>query len=216
MHFWSGHVAERHYRPDLDLVEQAADWGVTIAEARPRLGPRGIALILLGNLLLGAGAVFVLAPLAGVMLFKESDGILTEVTVVALILAVGVGFRMRSSRLPRNALQIDERAAEIRLGSQIPGGAFVRQKVASFRDIDDIRVETRGEDAVLAITTRGKILTVRFTDTDTRRLERLAARIAEARDAVRHAPIRSRIQSRIHGIDASLREVKTRIQSRIA
>ena len=120
---------------------------------------------------------------------------------------------MQAARLPRNAIQIDYRASELRLGSERADGVFVRQLVAGFRDIGEVHV---GEDGSLQLQLRGEFITLRFNDVAADSLERLATQIAEARESALRAPIQSRVRSRIIGVEASVREGKSRLTSRFA
>ena len=196
-----------------DLVDNVADWGVTVSEARARKGPVTVTLVVLAYLLVFLGAILFLPILAGTVMGFESQGLAGEFAIVAAIAILGVALKIRASRLPRNALQIDYRAAELRMGSENAKGVFIRQRVAKFRDIGDIET---GEDGTLTLGLRGETLTLHFNEADEESLRRLAAQIAAARESALRAPIRSRIQSRIMGIDASFREVKSRLTSRIA
>lgn len=196
-----------------DLVDRVADWGVTVSEARARKGTWSRILLVLAFLLVFAGAILLLPIIAGSVLRFESQGLAAEFAVVATIATLGIALKLRASRLPRNALQIDYRAAEIRLGSERADGIFIRQRVAKFRDIGRI---VAGEDGTLAIDLRGETATLRFNEAEPDSLRRLAAQIGAARESALRAPVRSRIQSRIMGFDASIREVKSRLTSRIA
>ena len=196
-----------------DMVDRVADWGVTVSEARARKGPMAVALTVAAYFLVFAGAILVLPILAGVFLRFESEGLAREFSVVAIIATLGVALRLRASRLPRNALQIDYRAAEIRLGSERADGVFIRQRVAKFREIGEVTV---GVDRTLSIELRGETVTLEFNGVDGESLDQLATQISAARESALRAPIRSRIQSRIMGFDASIREVKSRLTSRIA
>ena len=124
---------------------------------------------------------------------------------------------MRASRLPRNAVQIDYSASEIRLGSQKSDGTFIRQRVISFRDIDAVSVEHfEGAAPMLCLGTAGEDITMPFNGVNGGDVEDLAVQIAEARESALKAPVRSRIQSTMHSFGASIREVKSRVRSSIA
>ena len=199
--------------PSADLVDRIADWGVTVSESRKSRNGKAKLLLVLAYSLVFAAAILVLPMLVGSLLAFESDGIMSELTVILAIVLFGVVVKVRAGRLPRNAIQIDYRASEIRLGSERADGVFVRQRVAAFREIEDVRATADGS---LAISLPGEDLTHRFNDADPASIERLAAQIAEARESALRAPIRSRIQSKIMGIEAGLREVRSRLTSRVA
>lgn len=205
-------MAEDRFQPSV-LVDRVADWGVTVSEATAKTGIWARFLIVSAYLLVFAGAVLFLPILAGTILGFESQGLAGEIAAVATIATLGLTLKLRAARLPRNALQIDYRATELRLGSERADGVFIRQCVAKFRDIGQVDAS---EDGTLSIAVRGKTVTLQFNETDAESLRRLAAQIGAARESALRAPIRSRIQSRILGFDASIREVKSRLTSRIA
>lgn len=199
--------------PSVDLIDRIADWGVTVSEARGARGRKAKLLLTLAYALVFAGSILVLPMLVGMILAFEAEGIMSELTVILAIVLVGVLVKVRAARLPRNALQIDYRASEIRLGSERADGVFVRQRVAGFREIEEV---SAGPDGTLVLGLHGETLTLRFNDAEPASIERLASQIAAARESALQAPIRSRIQSKIMGIEAGLREVRSRLTSRVA
>jgi hypothetical protein len=125
-------------------------------------------------------------------------------------------FNAQSRKGPKNALQIDYDACEVRLGSMTSAGAFVRHKVCPLRSIESVSVDTSTPEApALTFKMFSETATIRFTKTDAGSLATLAARIQSAADEARAAPMRSRIVSRINGLEAGVREIGTRVRSRI-
>lgn len=105
---------------------------------------------------------------------------------------------------------------ELRLGTQKADGTFIREKVFSFRDIDDVQVNKGPQgSAQLTLSILGNDVAIDFNGADTASVEGLATQIIAARQSALAAPMRSRIQSKAHGIEASFREIKSRVQSRI-
>ena len=128
-----------------------------------------------------------------------------------------MAFKFHSEKTQRNSIQIDYKAAELRLGTQKSDGTFIREKVFSFRDIEDVRVRSGDQNsAQLCLSIMGNDVAIDFNGTDLSSVEGLGSQIIAARESARAAPMRSRIQSKAHGIEASFREIKSRVQSRIA
>lgn len=199
----------------VDLLNQTSDWGVTVSEAKAKRGSGARLLLLGGYALMGIAAVLVLPILAGLLLFPDSNGILHEFAIVAFCVVLGMAFKFQAGKLPRNALQIDYRANEIRLGAQKSNGVFIRERVCGFRQIEHVQVEKDASGSpTLTLTIDGDVFSVRFNETDLESVRDLGAKISAARESAMRAPVRSRIQSRIMGLEASFREVKSRIQSR--
>lgn len=167
--------------------------------------------------LVGAAALIAMPAIAGALFFPGSDGLLLEFAIVAVCLFLAMTIKFQAEKLDRNAIQIDYRASEIRLGTRKPDGTFVREKVFAFRDIETVDV-VRGDHntTFLKLEIMGNEVAISFHDTDMSSVKGLASQISAARESAVNAPIRSRIQSRIHGLEASVREVKSRVQSRIA
>lgn len=196
---------------DFNLIDNVSDWGVTVSEARPRRSARSIAFQLVAYSAVFVGAVLALPMLASFVLDFEVEGLAAEFAVVAAMVAAGGYLKFRTSRLPRNALQIDYSASEIRFGHERADGVFVRQRVAPFRKIEEVFVD---DTPALCIRVGGELVTLNFNDASKTRLAGLAAQISAARESALRAPIRSRIQSRITGIEAGIREVRSRMRSR--
>ena len=195
-----------------DLVDQASDWGTTVSEATPKKTPVSRMFMIAALMLLGLGSILVIPVLAGSILFQSSGAIL-EVLIIGLLLIVAFTFKKKSQNLPRNSMQLDYKANELRLGSELPNGLFMREQVVSFRDIDEVSVIDDGPAICLQIP--GELVTMRFNGADKEKLEDLASKITAARDTALRAPIRSRIQSRVMGFEASFREAKQRIRTKI-
>ena len=199
-----------------DLVNHTTEWGVAVSEANPEktLGRKSLALV--GYSGLAVASLLAIPILAGLTFFGLSQGILMEVGIVFAIVVVAKFLEIQSRKGPKNALQIDYDASEVRLGSIGPAGAFVRQKVCPLRSIDSARVETGGTAGpALVLEMPGETATLRFASADAGSLADLAARIEAAADAARAAPIGARIASRINGFEAGMREIGTRVRSRV-
>ncbi len=208
-------MAERHPTA-ADIIDQSTDWGSTISEAKAKKGVTARVLLIVAFICLALGSVLILPVLAGVLLAFESNGALREIAVVGFILALALAFKWKSGSLPRNALQIDYRAAELRLGAERSDGTFIREQVIGFREIEEVYADNSDPtDPALCIRIPGEVVNLRFHQAEQESLDALVNQIAAARETALRAPVRSRIQSRIMGFEASFREAKQRIRTRI-
>ena len=202
-------------RQETDIIDQATDWGTTVSEAKARKTPITRILMLVACVLLAAGSVLLIPVMAGTMLFNSSGAGL-EIIVVGALLFLALAFKRKSGNQPRNALQIDYQACELRLGAEHANGTFMREQVIGFREIEEVSVDdSDARDPALCLRVPGELITLRFHGADTGSLNDLASKIAAARESALRAPIRSRIQSRMMGFEASFREAKQRIRTRI-
>ena len=199
-----------------DLIDQASDWGTTISEAQARKGILSRLLMAVAFCFLALGSVLILPVLAGSLLYADSSGAFLEIAAVGIVLAIAITFKWKSGNLPRNALQIDYRACELRLGAERKGGAFVREQVIGFREIEEVYVDSSmPTDPALCIKIPSETVTLHFHQAEQDSLDALVGKILAARESARRAPVRSRIQSRILGFEASFHEAKQRIRTRI-
>lgn len=210
-HFWVHVMAECL---DTSLIDRATSWGTTVSEAKAQTTPFSLILMTIACILLAIGSVLLIPVMAGTLLFTSS-GAATELIVVGCVLMLAVAFKKTSGNRPRNALQIDYNAGELRLGAERSNGVFLREQVVGFRDISDIYVDTANGDPALCIGIPGNLVTLSFHQANEAGLNSLASKISAARESALRAPIRSRIQSRMRGFEASFNEVKQRIRSRI-
>ena len=199
-----------------DLLNHEMEWGVSVTESRTRqsLAKRAMKVgAYLGFVL----ASFVAIPiLIGVFLFPDVQALAQNALVVLGLVALAAMFRAQSRRGPRNALQIDYAASEVRLGSQDAQGVFTRHRTCSFRSIDKVSVDaTQKKYPAICLQIGNEMVTINFQDADPRSLDLVAAKIAAARESAKKAPIRSRVQSMLMGIDATYREVGQRVKSRV-
>ena len=199
-----------------DLIKQTNDWGVSVSESVARRTPLMRALAILGYTAFALASLFVIPILVGTTLFTASRGVLADIGIVGGIVALAMVFNAQSRKGPKNALQIDYDACEVRLGSMTSAGAFVRHKVCPLRSIDSVSVDTSAPEApALTFNMFSETATIRFAKTDAGSLATLAARIQSAADEARAAPMRSRIVSRINGFEAGVREIGQRVRSRV-
>ena len=209
-------MADRSPGRTADLLNHQSEWGLTVSEGAGRRTFGKRALVFGAYALFGAAAVLAMPVLAGFLFFPESEGMSMEVVIVALCLILAIAFKFQSEKTQRNSIQIDYRAMELRLGTQKADGTFIREKVFSFRDIDDVQVNKGPQgSAQLTLSILGNDVAIDFNGADTASVEGLATQIIAARQSALAAPMRSRIQSKAHGIEASFREIKSRVQSRI-
>ncbi|NND43594.1 MAG: hypothetical protein HKO04_16115 [Silicimonas sp.] len=198
------------------LVDLTTDWGLAVSEAQGRKTTGMKWLSFAGWSGVAIGAFLVIPILAGSLLFSISPETFLEAGIVITLLGVGRYAQLQSRKGPKNALQIDYNAGEVRLGSVAPTGAFVRHKVCPLRSIDSVSVDSSAPDSpALRLEMFGETATIRFSQTETDRLTELAAKIQSAADEARAAPIRSRIVSRMNGFEANAREIGHRVKSRV-
>ncbi|MEM9427587.1 MAG: hypothetical protein AAGA06_12900 [Pseudomonadota bacterium] len=210
-------MAERLNGRTIDLLNHQSEWGMTVSEASGRTSTSKRLLKFCAYVLFGAASLLAMPVLAGAIFFQSSEGLLLEFAIVAFCLVLAMAFKLQSDKTQRNSIQIDYKAAELRLGTQKSDGTFIREKVFSFRDIDDVRVRSGGQNsAQLCLSIMGNDVAIDFNGTELSSVEGLGSQIIAARESARAAPMRSRIQSKAHGIEASFREIKSRVQSRIA
>lgn len=209
-------MEESSFSDPFDLLNEQTAWGMTVSEKTARKSIMSRILLLGGYSLLAIGSVLVLPILAATFLNAHSSGIWTEFAIVAFCVVVGLAFKIKSGKLPRNSIQIDYKASELRLGFRKPDNTFIRERVINFRDIDSVHVENGNDGSPkLCVALDGSFVSMGFNKAELTSVQELAREIAAARESARQAPIRSRIQSRINGIGASIREVKSRVQSTI-
>lgn len=210
-------MADRWNGQQIDLLNHQSEWGMTVSEASGRKSLDKRVLKFCAYVLFGAAALLAMPLVAGALFFPTSDGMMLEFVIVALALILAMALKFQSDKTQRNAVQIDYRATELRLGTQKQDGTFVREKVYSFRDIEKVRVRDGEKNgAKLCLLIQGNEIAIDFNAADTASIEGLASQITAAAESARLAPIRSRIQSKAHGLEASFREIKSRVQSRIA
>lgn len=198
------------------LVKQTSDWGISVSESVARKSPARKALAILGVATFTLASLFLIPILVGSALFSASRGVMADIGIVGCFVALAMVFNAHSRKGPKNALQIDYDASELRLGSMTSTGAFVRHKVCLLRSIESVAVDTSIPEApALTFNLFSETATIRFSRTDADSLTALAERIQNAADAARAAPIRSRIVSRINGFEAGIREIGRRVQSRV-
>lgn len=210
-------MAERWNGQQVDLLNHQSEWGMTVSEASGRKSISKRMLKICAYILFIAASVLAMPLIAGMLFFPDAEGLYLEIAIVVAALVLAMAFKFHSDKIERNAIQIDYRAAELRLGTQKPDGTFIRAKVFSFRDIEKVRVrESEQKGAQLCLSILGNDVSIDFNGAEAGSVEGLASQISAARESALAAPIRSRIQSRAHGIEASFREIKSRVQSRIA
>lgn len=199
-----------------DLIDQASDWGTTVSEAKAKRGALARFLIISACIFLALASILIIPIAAGTMLFTSSSGAIIEIVFVGALLAIALNLKKKSSNLPRNALQIDYSACELRLGAEHSDGTFIREQVIGFREIEEVYInDDNPEDPALCFRIPGEVVDLRFHKAEQDSLNALVNQIAAARESALRAPVRSRIQSRIMGFEASFREAKQRIRTRI-
>ncbi|AZQ66201.1 hypothetical protein EF888_03085 [Silicimonas algicola] len=200
-------------RASKDLISLETEWGISVSEAMPRKGPADYALYFVSIVFLIFASLVMLPPLVALILLPRSDGLFLELSVVAALFAAGFFLRHLSRRGPKNALQIDRASGEVRLGSVDTKGVFVRHRVCPLTAIE--RIEVDSDSRELRLVMNGQTANIRLATRNTEMLERVADEIWVAREKARALPIRSRLQSKLFGIEASARELSKRVKSRV-
>lgn len=212
-------MASLHRQPrrvSTTLVREATDWGVAVSEKRVRSSWRNGALLILSVCALFCGLLLVLPLLVGLMLSAEINQLGMQAAIVASIVGLAIVFNIQSRRGPRNALELDQNASQLRLGFKNRYGAFVRQRVIPLSQVEDASVRESSEgQPELNIAVGGEQIQIALAEAKEVRLIDIAAQIREAADIARNAPRRSRIQSTIAGLGASYREIGNRVASRV-
>ena len=200
-----------------DVINLDTEWGISVSEAtgRKTLGTALLAFAAYGLIFLCS--VVLLPVIIGFALFPEAQGLLLEIAVISVVVILGIILHAQSKKGPKNALQLDFEASELRLGSISSAGAFVRHKVCNFTKIEEAYVDESDASApALCLKLNGETATVRFLNASAESVGSLARKVNEARMAARAAPIRSRVQSAILGFEANAREIGNRVRSRVA
>jgi len=198
------------------LLCDSANWGVSVSEKKVRKFWLNTALLALGAYVLSFGLVIALPLLAGLVLPAEMTGGTTQTLIVGAVLGLAVFLSVQSRKGPRNTLQLDHKASELRLGFVNRYGAFVRQRVIPLAKVDHTFVQN--DDAgqpELHFVVNGKQIRLALADAKGQRLSDIATQINEAASRARIAPRPSRIQSAIAGIGASYREIGNRVVTRV-
>lgn len=203
-------------RRNTELINHSTEWGCSVSEA---IGQKTIAmkaLALAGYSVFALASVLVIPILAGITFFTVSSGVYAELGIIAVTVMLAIAIDKMSKRGPKNALQIDYAAGEVRLGSLNSAGAFVRHRVCPLRAIEDVSIDLSDPSRpALSLKMDGETATIRFSGTTPEGLETFAAKIQFASDEAKKAPMRTRIQSRINGFEAGMREVGQRVRSRV-
>ena len=200
-------------RASKDLISLETEWGISVSEATPRKGAVDHALHFVSIVFLIFASIVMLPPLVALILIPRAEGLLLEVGVVVALIAASFFLRRYSRRGPKNALQIDRASGEVRLGSVDTKGVFVRHRVCPLTSIERIEVDSDAHELRLAM--NGQTATIRLATRNVEMLERVADEIWVAREKARALPIRSRLQSKLFGIEASARELSKRVKSRV-
>lgn len=207
---------KRQRRVSTALVREPTDWGVVVSEKQVRKFWLNALLFLLSVAALFCGLTLVLPLIVAWIVSAKITGAFVLIVVVVAFIGLAVVLNYQSRKGPRNALEIDHNASELRLGFINRYGAFVRQRVISLSRIENALVEDddQGRPA-LNFVVNGERVRVTLADAKSERLSKMAAQINDAAVRARNAPRRSRIRSAIAGISANYREIGNRVVSRV-
>ena len=203
-------------RVSTTLVREATDWGVSVSEKPVRKFWLNIVLLVLSSLVLFCGLLIAGPLLVGFMLSAQMTGISSTIIIAVAFIGLAIVFKIQSRKGPRNALELDGNASELRLGFKNRYGAFVRQRVIPLARVEDafVQQDTEGQPELNFIVD-GEQIRIALADAKAERLSEIAAQTCEAASRARNAPRRSRIRSAIAGVGASYREIGNRVVSRV-
>ena len=199
-----------------DLINYDTEWGVTVRETKMRASP--LSRLLKASAIIGyIAASFIAIPfLIGFLFFPDAEGMIWTALIVLGCIAVAGYFQAQSKKGPRNAIQIDYSASEVRLGSQLHDGTFVRHRVCGFRHIERVSIDkTDRDNPAVCLHLNGEDVKVAFAGVDLRSLEIIAFKLSAASKTAQVAPVKERVRSMIFGLDAATREVGQRVRSRV-
>ena len=203
-------------RVSTTLVTHSKEWGVSVSEKQVRKFWLNAVLLVFSVLVMFSGLVIFTPILAGMYSSAEMSGIGHTILVVVSFFGVAAFINNQSRKGPRNALELDSNASELRIGFMNRYGVFVRQQVIPLARIEDAFVEYNAQcEPTLKFVVNGEQTQIALADAKPDRLNDVAARINEAASRALKAPRRSRIRSAIAGIGANYREMGNRAVSRI-
>jgi len=203
-------------RVSTTLLRESTDWGVAVSEKRVRSFWLNAFLLVLSVFVLFCGLVLVLPLLVGLMLSAKITAFGSQSMIVVAFIGLAIVFNIHSRKGPRNALELDGNASELRLGFMNRNGAFVRQRVIPLARVEDAFVQDDAQgQPELNFMVDGEQIQIALADAKAERLSDIAAQTCEAASRARIAPRRSRIRSAIAGVGASYREVGNRVVSRV-
>ena len=200
----------------VDLINQETEWGIDVSEAKSQTGLGGKALIVVCYFLGIIGVMIAMPTIAGYLLFPISSGVWREALIVIGVIFAAIVLKRYATSGPRNALQIDYEAGEVRLGSTNVHGVFARHRVCPFNQIDDVSVEASKDGlSTLTLVIGGETAKVMLSNAEEGTLRDIVSKINAAKESAKAAPVRSRIQSAVMGFEAGFREVGQRVRSRV-
>lgn len=201
----------------VDLINQETEWGMAVSEAKGKKSLGHKALIVSGYILGVLGVMAAMPIVAGYLLFPISTGVWREVLIVACVIAAAYVFKKIATSGPRNALQIDYEAGEVRLGSTNVHGVFARHRVCPFTRIEEVDVFYEADESItLKLVMDAETATISLSNAEQETVEGIVGKIDAAREAARLMPVRSRVQSAVLGFEAGIREVGQRVRSRVS
>lgn len=208
----------RQERPSrvLDLINDTTEWGMSVSDRNSRRSAKSIALKLLSYTFLFVAALAIIPAIVGLSLMPDPSTAVWYILSTAGFVAIAYFVHWLSRRGPRNALQVDYAACEVRLGSNKPDGTFVRHRVCTFSNIDKVYIDhDSGPKPALCLQMGDEVARIVFQNAEERTLTLLAAQISAARESAKKMPLTTRITSRLLGIEANAREVGQRVRSRV-
>lgn len=198
------------------LQREQLDWGVTVAEKKIRKGLTHKLFLASCFLISFTASLYLIPLLIGYMLQADMTNLTVDMLIIVGCIIVAAIFNVQSRRGPRNAIEVDHDAAEVRLGSMSAKGAFVRHRVLALHKIEDVYVrEGENGENTLNFVVGEENLAIALADSKLERLNGIAAQVREAAERARTMPRRSRIVSALHGLGANYREIGNRVASRI-
>lgn len=201
----------------VDLINHETEWGVAVSEANGQKSLTGKILMVLGYFIVIVAIMAALPVIIGTLLFPETTGVLSEVLIIAAFIVAAIVLKKIATSGPRNALQIDYDAGEVRLGSTNVHGVFARHRVCPFTQIEEVDVMYEADGSTtLKLVMKSETATISLSDAAQVTIDSIVSKIDEARETARLTPVRSRVQSAVLGFEAGFREVGQRVRSRVS
>lgn len=200
----------------VQTIGENAEWLVSVSERRVGRTRRRNISRLISYILTFAAALVAFPILIGLSIMPEPSVVLHYVYIMVPLLAAAILFQVLSKQGPRNSVQVDYAANEVRLGSKKPDGTFVRHTVWPFHTVNKVYIDKspKGEK-MLCLRAGPEVASIRLADVDERSLTLLASQISAACQDAEKMPLTSRITSQFIGLEASAKEVGERVRSRV-
>lgn len=207
---------QKKKRRAIDIANDRTEWGISLTDSKTQFSLARTVVLALSYLLVFAASLIAIPLLVGLSLSSDAVSILHYMQIIIPLVVVACVLQYFSRRGPRNAMQVDYAACEVRLGTMKPDGTFVRHRVCPLSKIDKVYIERpKGKPAAVCLRMGDEVARITFADADNQSLTLLAAQISAARETAEKMPLTTRITSKFLGLEASAREMGQRVRSRV-